>query len=215
MTPSQLIDVVRRRYNAVGDSFYSDLELYQLMYAAHMEFARETLCIERVYTTTSVSGQFEYSLPDNTISVKRITYDGVKLVPITFREDDALTGLNAATTDTGSSQFYYVWNQTAHLRPIPDTTGLTIKIYSINEPQEITATSVFEIPTLYQMETLNYMLSEMYAKDKDFNSASYYRNLWTLALQNGKKFVQKSKRGDSFIGVQDVEHLNERIIGVI
>lgn len=213
MTPTQLLDAARRRYNAVGDNFYSDTEIYELMYAAHLEFARETLCIERVYTTTSVASQFEYSLPENTISVKRITYDGIKLVPITFREDDAITALNANTLEVGSSQFYYVWNQTVHLRPMPDTDGLEIKIYSINEPQYITATSVFEIPTNFHMETLNYVLSELYGKDKDFNAASYYRNLWSLALQNGKKFVQKSKRGDAFVGVQDVSTLNERVIG--
>jgi hypothetical protein len=183
------------------------------MYAAHLEFARETLCIERVYTTTSVAGQQEYSFPENTISIKRVTYDGVKLKKITFREDDALTSLDSDTTETGRSNFYFEWNETLYLRPIPDTSSLTIKIFSINEPQVITNTSTFEIPTVFHMATINFVLSEMLAKDKDFGAAQYYRNLWNLDIQNGKKWVQKRKRGDSFVGVQDVETLNESVIG--
>lgn len=213
MTPSQLNEAARQRYNAVGDKFWSDSELYRLMYAAHQEFARETLCIERVYTTTSVAGQQQYSYPTNTISIKRIEYNGQKLVPVTFREDDAITMLNASTTERGTSQYYFIWNNTLYLRPLPDTDGLTIKIYSYNEPQEISNTSTFEIPTMFHMDTINYMLSEMYAKDKDFNASKYYRDLWVLSLQNGKKWAQKKKRGDAFNAVQDVETLNERVIG--
>jgi len=215
MTPVELVDAARQRYNAIGDTFYSDAELYRLIYAAHLEFARETLCIERVYSTVSVLGQQEYSMPANTISIKRVTYNGQKLVPITFREDDALTSLNAATTDTGLAQYYAVWNETLYLRPIPGVDGLAIKIFSINEPQVVSTTSVIEIPSMFHMDTLNYMLSEMYAKDKDFAASRYYRDIWILAIQNGKKWIKKSKRGDSFIGVQDVETLNERVIGNI
>lgn len=213
MTPSELVEFARQKYNAEGDSFYSDAELYNTIYAAHLEFARETLCIERTYTTTSVSGQQEYSFPENTFMIKRVTYDGLKLKPITFAEDDALTGFNAGTTQTGTPDCYVVWNRTLILRNIPDSSSKTIKIYSINMPSEITQTSVLEIPVQFQMDTVYYMLAEMFAKDKDFSASTYYRNLWTDALIKGKQFVRKQKRGDGFVVVNDSELLNQPPIG--
>lgn len=212
-TPPQLVEVCRQRYNAIGDTFFSDAELYAHMYTAQCQLVRETLCIERIYTTVSVAGQADYSYPSNTISIKRVTYNGQKLVPITFREDDAITMLNANTADVGQSQFYSCFNNTMYLRPIPDTDDLEIKIYSYNLPQIITSTSVFEIPDLYLMDTVNYVLSEMYAKDKDMQASRYYRDLWNLSLLDNKKAQKKMKRGDAFVAVQDVETLNERVIG--
>lgn len=208
MTPTELVQFARQKYNAEGDSFFSDSEMYNLIYTAHLEFARTTLCIERVYTTDSVVGQQEYSYPTNTIMIKRVTYDGVKLEPVTFRQDDWITGFNSDTTASGTPKFYSMWNSTLYLRAIPDTADLEIKIFSYNQPQPILQTSTLEIPELFHMDTINYMLAEMYAKDKDFNASTYYRNIWANSLQEGKKWVRKNKRGDAFVGVQDTETLD-------
>ncbi len=138
MTPNDLQEYARRQYNASADQFFSDSELYQHIWAAEYELAYKAMLIERVYTTTTVASQQEYSYPTDTIAIKRVTYDGVKLVPITFKEDDTLTLGNAATTATGSPQFYAIWNETLYLRPVPDD-DLTLKLFTYNEPTAVTA----------------------------------------------------------------------------
>lgn len=215
MTPLEVEQAARERYNAVGETFWSSSEIMDLIYAACLEIATETECIERTYTTTTVAGTQEYPFPDQTIEIKRVTWNGRKLEPINFREDDILTGLNASTTDQGEPAYYAQWNETMVLRPIPND-AQTLKIYSINEPQEVTSTSVLEVPTFSHMRIVNYVLGEMYAKDKDFNSAKYYKDLWLeVDLPAIKRFAKKRLRRDRPARVQNEEVSSRTILGII
>jgi len=214
MTPTQLEDLVRQRMNVVGDTFWSSAELRQLMWIACFELARECMCIERTYTTTSVANQRDYDYPSNTIAIKRVTYDGEKLEPITWREDDALTLNDTSTSNTGTPKYYAVWNNTLYLRPTPDTSALDIEIFSYNQPQEITATSSFEIPEQFIPDIQYYLLAAMASKEGDVNKAQYYQQMWDRSLVRAKTFCRKARRTDSFAAVQDQETLPLSIVGM-
>lgn len=207
MTPAQVLLAARNKYNAIGDSFWSDSELLDLLYEACLDLTKEEpKLIEATYTTSSVALQQEYAYPTNTILIKRITYNGRKLELLTFTEDDEITGFNQDTTSTGSPQYYFVWNETISLRPVPDTSSDTIKIYSNNEPATLTIGSSIEIPTLFHMDLVNFIVSGMAAKDSNANMAIYYEKKWERSVLRAKKWVQKRKRGDSFSVVQDEEY---------
>lgn len=214
LTVTELETMIRQETNTVGDTFWSSDELRKLMWQAHLELAREAMLIERTYTTTSVASQQEYDYPDNTIAIKRVTFDGEKLEPITMREDDALTLSDSTTLSTGTPKYYFVWNETIYLRPVPSTGSLTIKIFSYNEPQQIGATSTFEVPCQFIPDTKYYVMSAMASKEGDFNKAQYYRGLWDVAVKNAKKWSKKRLRGDSFSAVQDWETLPLSVVGI-
>ncbi len=214
MTPTEIETAARNRYNSIGDSFFGQNEILDLLWDACLDLTRECNLIERVYTTSTVASQQEYSYPTSTISIKRITYEGKKLKPITMREDDAITGLNQSTTSEGTPQYYYVWNETIYLRPLPSSVG-TLKIYTYNEPQQLTTSSSLEIPTQFQMDLLDYIVSEMAAKDSNFTAAQYYANKWEQAKMNIKKWQRKRLRGDSFATVQDEEAMIESYLGIV
>jgi hypothetical protein len=213
MTPSQINTAARQRYNAVGDDFYADAEIYDIIYQGCCEMATEGMVIEQTYTTTSVASQQEYAFPTYSLNIKRITYNGRKLVPITFREDDILTVLNQATTATGVPTSYAVWNNILYLRPIPSTSSLTIKVWSNIEPGTVTATSTLEIPTELQMGLVNLILSEMSAKNKNYEGATYYRQLWEKDLRRAKEFTRRRKVGDAFNFVKNVDILPQTDLG--
>lgn len=214
MTPTQIELAARNRYNAVGDSFWSQDEILMLLYDACLDMARECLLIENTYTTSTVASQQEYAYPTTTMAIKRITYNGSKLKKINFREDDSITGLNQSTTSTGTPQFYFIWNDTISLRPIPTDVG-TLKIYSFNEPAELTINSSIEIPTQFHMDLVNYIVSEMAAKDSNINVAQYYLNKWDKAKLNAKRWAKKRLRTDSFSTVQDEEMSVEGYFGIV
>lgn len=213
-TPTELETIIRQRSNTVGDSFWSSDEMLSLFWMAHIEMAREALCIERIYTTTSVADQQDYDYPTQTIAIKRITYDGEKLEPITMREDDALTLSDMDTTSTGRPKYYFVWNNTLYLRPIPDTSDLEIKIFSFNEPQEILTTSTFEIPSQFVPDTQYYVLSAMAVKEGDVSRANFYQGMWAEAVRRCKAWTRKRLRGDAFAAVQDADSLPLSLLGV-
>jgi len=204
----------RRQYNSVGDDFFSDAELYTHLWAAQMDLAREGLLIEATYTTSTVADQQEYSYPTNTIAIKRVTWDGKKLAPITFREDDILTLTNQSTSATGTPQYYAIWDKTLYLRPVPATVA-TLKIFSFSQPQEVTSTSTLEVPSEFHLDLADYLLWRKALKDKNFQAAAQYQALWGEKLKKARAFGRKAKRADGFAAVQDLELISETVIGAV
>ncbi len=215
MTPLEVNTAARRRYNATGDDFWSDAEIYDIMWQACNELATECLLIENVYTTTSVASQQQYDWPTNAIAIKRITYNGRKLVPITFREDDVLTVLNQNVTTTGTPTSYAVWDNVLYLRALPANTGDTIEVWTYNKPQVISSTSTLEIPSELHMSLVDYILGEMSAKNKNYKGAQYYANRWNGVIARAKKMVRKKLIGDGFQFVKNVDILPQTDLGNI
>ena len=214
MTPTEIETSARNKYNSIGDSFFSTSEILDYMWEGCLELTREAKLIERVYTSSTVIAQQEYSYPTTTMSIKRITYEGRKLLPIDFVQDDSITGFNAATTAQGNPQYYFEFNETIYLRPIPSAVG-TLKIFSYNEPEKILTTSVLEIPVQFQSSLVNFIVSEMAAKDSNFSASKHYSDRWEKAKLDIKKWQRLRLRGDSFSTVKDEsQFLNNFLVRV-
>lgn len=214
MTPTELVTYIRQRHNVVGDTFWSDAEILNLVWGACFDMAREALVVENVYTTTTVAGTQAYSYPTSAIAIKRITYDGAKLEKIDFREDDQITGQYSSSTSQGNSQYYYIWNEQIYLRPIPSS-AVTLQIYVFNEPQQITTASTLEIPTQFHLDTVDYALSCMHAKEKNFAGSKYYDDRWAARLLKIKAWQRKRLRADGFTSVKDMDSISSSFLGVV
>lgn len=221
LTPSEILTYARSKYNAAGDLFFTDAELYYLIYQAQLELSVEMPgIVEAIYTTTTTAGTNAYAFPTPTRVIRRIEYINLsgsaqKLEPITWREDDALTLVNVASTTQGTPTFYTTYNYTMYLRPTPDTSACTIKVYSYNEPQVVTATSVLDIPTPFHMDICDFMVMHMYLKDKDPRMAKCYADLWQAGKSRAKRWVQKKKRGDAFTVVMNEDNLAVTLSGPV
>lgn len=214
MTPTDIITLARQKWNSTTDTFYSDAELLTGIYQAQMKLATETSCIRKVYTTTTVISQQEYQKPTNAFSIKRITYNGLKLYKITDREDDAITLNNQTTTATGSPQYYSEWGTAIELRPVPDD-ALPLKIYTYDMPSPVTAVSVLDVPVRYHTDVADFLVAQLATKDKNFSAASQYMAMWDKAVANAKRYEQKFLRGDAFSHVLDEENLPVTIVGAL
>lgn len=215
MSPLDINTAARQRYNAVGDTFWSDEEIYNLIYQACLELANEAFLIERTFTTSSVASQQAYDFPTNAIGVKRVTYNGKKLMPMTFREDDVTTILNQDIANTGVPSAYVMWNQALYLRPVPATSSLTIKVFAYVQPQEVSSNTDLEIPVEYQMSLVNYILAEMCAKNKNYQGAGYYRQLWDKDVLRAKRLGRKKNIGDAFNFVKNVDIIPQSDLGSV
>lgn len=202
MTVTELQTAARDVYNATGDTFFSDAQINNWMRQACNILAKRAHVIERVYTTTTVASTQDYAYPTNTIAIKRITYNGIKLKRITQREDDVVTLANQSSTQSGTPYYYTDWNYTISLRPIPSD-AQTLKIYSYNLAQEITNTSTIEVPAVYHMDLVNYIVMMMFAKDKDTENMSNHKTLWEEAVMLAQTHEKRKRRTDSFSVVQD------------
>jgi len=214
MTPTEVITAARRAYNADDDTFWTEAEFLTLLYEAQMELVHAGLIIEKRFSTTTVVNQREYDYPANIISIKRITYDGEKLHPIDFRDDDAITINNSSTTDTGSPLYYQIWDYDIHLRPIPDDTK-TLEIWGYAEPIQLAnITSALEVPSEYHPGLKNYLLKEMAIKDTNQPIYREYEKRWNIELLKARKWKARRKRGDSNAIVKNEEMFQNSILGV-
>lgn len=207
MTPTEIETYIRQRYNAVGDNFFPQNEIFNYIYAAQMELAQEAFCIRSVYTTSSVASQRVYDFPSLTLSIMRVEYDGQRIYPNDFIDDDALTGNNPNETVTGVPQYYQVWGSELYLRPVPSTSSLTIKIYSYNIPDTVTTTSTLDVPSRYHLMLVDYALYCMFAKDKNFNMAQYHYDLWKKSKELASKTERLRMVGDTYRVVKDMDEL--------
>lgn len=187
MTPTELETHIRQRYNAVGDSFFTQAEIFNNIYAAQVELATETYCIKNVYNTSSVASQRVYDFPSLAIVPERVEYNGKRIFPSDFIDDDALTGNNPGSTTTGTPEHYQVWGQEIYLRPIPSTAVTDgIKIFSADLPDTVTAVSTLDVPTRYHLFLVDFVLYCMFAKEKNHVMANHHYEIW---LKNKEKVI--------------------------
>lgn len=212
MTPTELMTFVRQRYNSVSDDLFSDALLLDMIYTASMELARKAYVIESIYSTTTVASTSEYSLPTNTYSVKRVTYDGSRLDSISLKQYDSLRIANSSVLTTGRPLYYALFGRTVYPYPVPNS-ALTLKIFSYNFPQRLTTLSTIEIPTEYQTDMVEFMLSEMSALEKNYGGAQYYRTRWENRVNEIIKEQRRRLRGSDFQAVQDTENVSPMLLG--
>lgn len=206
MTPLEILTQARAQYNAVGDNYFGETELLNLLFSACKELAQETGCIKRRYTTTTVANQREYEIPTYTIRIERVTYDGQRLDPIDFTEDDYETSNDENTSSTGTPTYFSQWGTALFLRPTPSAAA-TLKIYSISMPQTITNTSTLEISTIYHSDTIDFLLSAMFAKDSNYQMSKYHKDLWEDHVKKAKAFEIKRLMSESYKMVKDIDQM--------
>lgn len=216
MTPTAIIDAARRAFNVnSSDTFFSDAQFYEWIHAAEMELATKAKVIEAVYTTTTVAGTQEYAYPTNAFAIKKVTYDGKPLEDITFKDDDLMTGGDQDLTTRGTPLAYVDFGQTFYLRPLPDA-AQTLKVWGYVHPSGVpTATYVMEVPDDYHIKIVDFLLSRMAAKSKDYEGAQFYQGKWEQTVADAIRFQQRKRRGASFRTVANVDVLPQAITGTI
>lgn len=202
MTPTQIENQARQMYNAVGDSFFPQDMILNIIYQAQLEMGVEVDFIEETFSTTSVAAQREYTYPDNTVSIKRIEYAGVKLNKVELKDDPK----TSTTEASGTPDSYAIWNDVVILFPTPDTTGDAIKMFTHQRASAVTTTSVLNIPAQYHMAIVDLILSVFFAKDKDRQMSIFHRNIWNEAVRKAKMETARRKRTDRFAQVRDSDY---------
>ena len=205
MTPSVIETYARQKLNASSDTLWSSSEIIEnYLYDCCVEFSHEVKCIENTYTTPTVASTQEYALPSRYLDIKRVTYNGTKLQPISMREYDELTWPNTTTTTTGTPTYYYYFGETIGLYPSPDS-AVTLKIWLVQGHDAITSASTLEIPIQYHHMLVDGVCSKMTMKEIGDPRASYYAGVWQNHLMKATAAWQKHKRGDKFSVVSTEE----------
>ncbi len=204
MTPTEITDAARYIYNAAGSNFWTASEMLTYLLMGCGEMARYTRCIEATLSTSTVASQQEYDWPTYAMIIKRITYAGQKLQPITKRQYDSMNITGA--TVTGTPRYYYCWDRVFVLHPTPAAVG-TLKVWTYNFPQTITASSTLEVPIQWHPCLVDFLVWRMALKEKNFPIASAQQSIWQGHLQQIRSEIALSKGSDGPGAVESEECL--------
>lgn len=206
MTPATIIESAQRRYNAESDNFYSNDELYGLIYEAQLEIQQETLITDSTDSSiTTVAGTRTYAFPTDFIFIDRVEYNGIPLDKIDFDVDDQITGDRPDTTGTGTPQYFFTHNDLIYLRNVPDD-AQTLKVYGNKQPSDITAgTDSLLVPTMFHYILIDYVTSEMAYKDGNNSVGLYYSNKFERGVAKIKRWKARRKRGGGLAVVKSEE----------
>lgn len=202
MTPDEVLTQAKQQYNAVGDAFFSDPELYRHVWHAQNILAMEGFVIENTYTTPTVAGQQQYTFPTNAIAIKRITYNGKPVTRIKMKEDDLLTGGNADTTATGTPAHWFEFDRVIYLRPVPPEVQ-NLLIYTYDRPQEVSSTATLDVPDEFHLGLATYLNWRMALKDQNFQGAGEFKSLWDEVVARAKQYTRKRRLAAGFNVVRD------------
>ena len=159
---SDLISQIRINLNDTGPSaseyFYTDIDIVRAINIVEDEIVGYTLCIEGRFSTTTIAGQGEYSLPTDILGIPtRVSYYNTASTS-TFRrlEYFSIAGLDTillsweAITD-GLPKKYYLRGNKIGLYPAPSatfstTTWNTLQVDYIVNPTDVSTTTLSNIP---------------------------------------------------------------------
>jgi hypothetical protein len=213
MTPTEISTMARQVYNAVGDTFFPDVLMYNFMYGAQLEAAREAFCIENVYTADSVAAQQQYSFPTNAIAIKNLKYESKELDKISQQEYDSIT-YGQTTVQSGTPRAYWQWGENIYLYPTPDTsTTGAIEIFTYDMPQAVSVSSTLDIHPQFHIDIVNYCVKQMFAMDQNSAMMDRYQGMWDQAKLGIKEWAKKKRRGDKMAQVQrdDIQPVSARL----
>lgn len=216
MTPAQVEEAIRRRYNAVNDSFFAQDEIFKIIYEAETILAIEDKVIEDLDASiTTVAGTRAYDFPSNTLEIKRIEYNGQKLEKVDLRDDDQITLWNRTTTTQGTPKYYLTFGEKIYLRDIPDAAQV-LSIYRYKLPTLLTtASTTLTVPTYCHTALINYGAMIVALKDQNAAMADRYGAAWESDRKRIQKIAKMRKRGDTFASVKDEESIGTTLIGVV
>lgn len=206
MTPVEVETAARNAYNAVGSRFWSEAEIFILIYMAQLELCKKALILERTYTTQTIIGTQEYNFPTYAYAIKKASWYGVPLRKIDLREDDMITANNTASLTQGDPRYYTIYGRNVGLRNTPSSVQ-PLKIWTYDLPQPVSTLLPLDVPDLYHPDLVYYVLSVMFLKDEKYETAAEYRKLWVDTVKSARGDVQRFKRADTLGYVKDEEQL--------
>lgn len=211
MTPDEIVSYAKQNYNATGDDFFSDDELYKHIWQAESILARECNAIEDTYATTTVADQQEYTFPTDALAIKAASYDGRDLRRINFKDFKRLYMENP--TASGIPVAFSQFNRTLYLGPTPSD-ALDLELWTFNKPAEVTSTSSLDVDEEFHLGIVNFLLWRMALKDQNFQLAAEYKALWDEEKQRCLSWSRKKLTAAGYNFVVDEDSLQMAWLGL-
>jgi hypothetical protein len=202
-TETQAITQVRYLLNEPTASFWTDSEIQGWVQQAVLDISCKTLCTTDTGTITVVQDQMLYTSSDESwidtlLKVEAMWYGNLNATKGMQRTEPYRFGhLQVGTGANATPRYFYEDGKRIYLWPVPATAnnGDTINVVYSKLTFDIT-----ELREEYQQLTFWYAASMAKAKDRKFQEASLYQQLYLNALnfERQDKYTMGALPTDAF-----------------
>lgn len=168
MNVGELVIAVQRQFGDDSGVQITQADIIRWLNQGGIDIVRKTGCVQDHKQTDSVATDGSYSLPNDFIAVRKVSYDNSVLQATTLDIADQDWGQRDVTPiQGGTPQYYYIWNGIIFLYPAPGAAGTgNLDIWYIRTPTILGGVNdTPEIPAKYHEALVRYAL----ARAKELN----------------------------------------------
>jgi len=216
MTPAQAKAHVRNQVDEQTAKFWSDAEIWSYLWDAETQLVdKANVFTGNDSSTTTVASTQDYSVPSDLIRIDSLSWNKVKLKAVTLDVYESLSSPNyGGTLATGDPVYYYLFNNTVSLYPVPDS-AQTLKYWYTKEPTELTDSSTaFSVRTQYHNSLVNFAIYKCLMKDMD-PRADTYLQMWLNTMDEAVDSYNRTRFEDQHNHVMDENDMNATEMGLI
>jgi hypothetical protein len=196
LSVSEIIARVKKVFGDEADIQINSDDIMRWINDCIRDIAVEQNLLQAKATAATVLGQSEYTIPNDTLTLRAVKYNGIKLQAMSLGE--AETSLpnfdDSANYPSGTPTHFWVFANRITLYPKPDAAGATsLEIYYTRQPAIVSSLSdVPEVPVPYHNRIVEYCLAQAYELDEDWNAA----NVKTTQFRTG---IDKLKENENWV----------------
>ena len=178
MNLGQIIYAVQRMFGDTSGVQITEDDIIRWANLAQIDIARKVECIQEHVATDTVAEDGSYPLPENFLSMKRVTLSGALVQPTTLEKSDAALPYREVTpVAQGTPTSYFIWRNTLYLHPVPSVSESAIlEVFYVRLPAPMLSEDDSpEIPETLHEDIIKYCLIQAKELDEDSNEATKLR----------------------------------------
>lgn len=173
MDLGEIKDEVKSQSGDESGALITDADITRWVNFGQIDLVRKTDVLQEHAETDAVASDGSYTVPDDYVKLRRVTYDGQKLARTNLEELDNLHPNRDKTNPTGTPTHYYVWGRKLWVYPAPANLGVgLLDIYYVPRPAElINDSDIPEVPVTMHEDLVRYCLARAKEKDEETQDA--------------------------------------------
>lgn len=195
MNSGEIVLAVQRQFGDDSGIQITATDILRWINQAGIDIARKTGCVLDHKETTSVANDGSYSLPDDCINVRRVTYSDEVLLQTTMEvADQDWTTRDKSPQVSGTPQYFYIWNNILYVYPVPSTSSTGIlDIWYARIPAAVTdaTAQTLEIPAKFHEMIVRYCLSRAKELNDEYDVAKLVMNDYNDMVLDAKDEVNR------------------------
>lgn len=197
---SDVLQYVKRSFGDEAGVQITDTDITAWTNQAQIAIAHATKCIQGRARSNLVAGTFAYDLPfGEAVEIVNLRINSVPVPGIEHGQaEQQLIDSDPFRTQTGPAQYWTKWGNTLEIYPTP-TDSLTngIDVFYIAVPVRVSNPADFlSLPDRYYTALLDYVMSEAYRLDEDYDAANQaYQN---YQLKIGESLEEETQAQNLF-----------------